>query len=271
MYSIGEISKIVKISSDTLRYYDEIQLLNPDYINPSNNYRFYDEEQVKELMYILELKECGFNLEEIKKIIKLKDGDKIKKIFEKKKNDLMVQGKKIHLSIEKIENKLKIMGEKDMKEKILIVDDAAFLRMMVAEILTKNGYEFVEAVDGEDGVAMFEEHKPALTVMDIVMPKMDGVEAVKKIKELDGGAKIVMLSAKSEAGYVADSFITGAVDFIAKPFQADKLTQTVSKHLAADIELDLNKVREYQAECAEKADEKLSQNSIDSLLVRFAG
>jgi len=88
MYSIGEISKLVKISPDTLRYYDEIQLLNPDYINPSNNYRFYTEEQVKELLYIMELKDCGFNLEEIKKILKLSDGSKIEKLFEKKKADL---------------------------------------------------------------------------------------------------------------------------------------------------------------------------------------
>jgi len=102
IYSIGEISKMVKISLDTLRYYNEIQLFNPDYINPSNNYRFYSEEQVKELLHIMDLKECGFNLDEIKIIIKLNDKTKMKQIFEKKETELLNQRKKISLSLEKI-------------------------------------------------------------------------------------------------------------------------------------------------------------------------
>jgi len=98
---------MAKISSDTLRYYDEIQLLSPDYINPSNNYRFYSEEQVNELLYIIDLKECGFNLDEIKVIIKLNDKAEMKRIFEKKKTELLNQSKKINLSIEKIEINIK--------------------------------------------------------------------------------------------------------------------------------------------------------------------
>ena len=93
---------MVKISLDTLRYYNEIQLFNPDYINPSNNYRFYSEEQVKELLHIMDLKECGFNLDEIKIIIKLNDKTKMKRIFEKKETELLNQRKKISLSLEKI-------------------------------------------------------------------------------------------------------------------------------------------------------------------------
>jgi len=108
IYSIGEISKIVKISLDTLRYYNEIQLFNPDYINPSNNYRFYSEEQVKELLYIMDLKECGFNLEEIKIIKKLTDETEMKRIFAKKESELLEQSKKINLSLEKIKMKLKV-------------------------------------------------------------------------------------------------------------------------------------------------------------------
>jgi DNA-binding transcriptional MerR regulator len=106
IYSIGEISKLVKISPDTLRYYNEIQLLNPDYINPSNNYRFYSEKQVEKLLYIIDLKECGFNLDDIKIILNLNDKTKMRQIFEKKKNDLLNQSEKINLSLEKIKIKL---------------------------------------------------------------------------------------------------------------------------------------------------------------------
>ncbi|MCL1857636.1 MAG: MerR family transcriptional regulator [Oscillospiraceae bacterium] len=98
---------MLKISLDTLRYYNEIQLFNPDYINPSNNYRFYSEEQVNDLLYIIDLKECGFNLDEIKTIINLSDKTEMKKIFEKKKTDLLDQRKKINLSIDKIETSIK--------------------------------------------------------------------------------------------------------------------------------------------------------------------
>ena len=96
---------MLKISLDTLRYYNEIQLFNPDYINPSNNYRFYSENQVNDLLYIMDLKECGFNLDEIKIIIKLNDETKIKEIYAKKEIELLDQRKKIDLSIEKINQK----------------------------------------------------------------------------------------------------------------------------------------------------------------------
>jgi two-component system chemotaxis response regulator CheY len=251
MYSIGEISRMVKISSDTLRYYDEIQLLNPDYINPSNNYRFYNEEQVKELLYIMELKEFGFNLDEIKKILK-SDETKVRNLFRKKKADLFIQNNKINASIEKIENRLKLMGEYDMKDKILIVDDAAFLRNIVKDMMEKNGYEVVEAVDGIDGIAKYKEHKPALTIMDIVMPNMDGIEAMAEIKKIDSNAKIVMLSAMGQPEYIYRSLIEGAVDFIVKPFQADSLTAAVAKHLAEDIKLNLAEVTLWNAECNER-------------------
>ena len=104
---------MLKISLDTLRYYNEIQLFNPDYINPSNNYRFYSEKQVQELSYIIDLKECGFNLDEIKMLINLNDKAKMKEIFEKKEADLLNQSKKINLSLEKIKAQFKIIEEKE--------------------------------------------------------------------------------------------------------------------------------------------------------------
>lgn len=248
IYSIGEISKMVKISSDTLRYYDEIQLLNPDYINPSNNYRFYNENQVKELLYIMELKDCGFNLEEIKKILKLKDETKIKKLFEKKKIDLSVQSKKINSSIEIIEHKLKLMEDNYMKNKILIVDDAEFMRMMLKDILTKNGYDtIIEAENGADGIEKFKAEQPALVIMDISMPKMDGIDATREIKKIDSDAKIFMLSALGQPTFIAQSFIAGAVDFLVKPFQADFLVRFVQKHLTENVKLDIDEVKLWQA------------------------
>jgi len=274
---------MVQISSDTLRYYDEIQLLNPDYINPSNNYRYYNEEQVRELLYIMELKDCGFNLEEVKRIIKLgmdnqPDGSKLAKLFEKKRLDLTGQRTKINASIAKIENKLKLLTKvtegnvMTTKEKILIVDDAAFMRMMVKDILTKNGYEVVEAEDGNDGLAKFKEHRPALVIMDIVMPNMDGIDALKQIKKVDGGAKIIMLSAMSVPSHIADSLIAGAVDFVAKPFQADYLTAAVAKHLAEDVTIDSDEVARWCDEnallCKDGA--KMSQDEINALLARAA-
>lgn len=258
LYSIGEISKMVKISSDTLRYYDEIRLLNPDYINPSNNYRFYNEDQVKELLYIMELKDCGFNLDEIKKIVKLSDEAEIKKLFKKKNFELLKQRKKINSSSEKITNKLKTMKdmeEKDLNKKILIIDDAAFMRMMVHDILKKNGYEVIEAADGIEGIEKFTEHTPALILMDITMGKMDGLTATREIKRIDDGAKIIMLSAVSTPGSIAGSFISGAVDFIAKPFQADRLLETVKKHLEEDVKRDIDIIRNWwQNECKQLPD-----------------
>ena len=104
---------MLKISLDTLRYYNEIQLLNPDYINPSNNYRFYSEEQVKELLNIIDLKECGFNLDEIKAIIKLNDKTNMKQMFARKEAELLNQSEKINLSLEKIRTKVKVIEEKN--------------------------------------------------------------------------------------------------------------------------------------------------------------
>jgi two-component system chemotaxis response regulator CheY len=253
MYSIGEISKLVKITSETLRHYDEIQLLNPDYINPSNNYRFYSEEQVKDILYIMDLKECGFSLEEIKTILKLKDKTKIQKLFTKKEAELINQSEKINSSIERIRNKLKIMERRDMKEniKILFVDDAAFFRNIMIDVLQKNGYEkcsFIQAADGLEAVERYKEHKPDITLMDIKMPNMDGITAVKEIKKIDDNAKIIIVSAMKFHEYFADSLIAGAVDFISKPCQGETVVEVISKHLSEDVEFDIEKIKSWREE-----------------------
>jgi two-component system chemotaxis response regulator CheY len=117
-----------------------------------------------------------------------------------------------------------------MAKNILICDDAAFMRMMIKDILTKNGYNVVgEAENGLKAVEKYTETKPDLVLMDITMPEMDGIQALKKIKELDSGATVIMCSAMGQQAMVIESIQAGAKDFIVKPFQADRVIEAVKK------------------------------------------
>ncbi|MCG7334041.1 response regulator [Sporosarcina sp. ACRSM] len=119
-----------------------------------------------------------------------------------------------------------------MGKRILIVDDAAFMRMMVKDILTKNNFEVVgEAADGAQAVEKYMELKPDLVTMDITMPEMDGIAALKAIKEKDPAAKIIMCSAMGQQAMVIDAIQAGAKDFIVKPFQADRVIEAIEKAL----------------------------------------
>ena len=114
--------------------------------------------------------------------------------------------------------------------KILIVDDAAFMRMMIKDILTKNGYEVVaEAANGVEAVELYKSHQPDLVTMDITMPEMDGIEAVKQIKAVNPAAKVIMCSAMGQQSMVMDAIKAGANDFIVQPFQADRVLEAVKK------------------------------------------
>ncbi|MGD9677126.1 MAG: response regulator [Vulcanibacillus sp.] len=120
-----------------------------------------------------------------------------------------------------------------MGKTILVVDDAAFMRMMIKEILIKNGYEVIgEATDGADAVTKYRELKPNLVTMDITMPELDGVEALKQIIKEDPNAKIIMCSAMGQQAMVIDAIQAGAKDFIVKPFQADRVVEAISKALS---------------------------------------
>lgn len=117
-----------------------------------------------------------------------------------------------------------------MAKKVLIVDDAAFMRMMIKDILSKNGYEVAgEAENGLRAVEKYKELAPDLVLMDITMPEMNGIDAVKNIKAIDPGAKIVMCSAMGQQAMVIESIQAGARDFIVKPFQADRVLEAVRK------------------------------------------
>lgn len=119
-----------------------------------------------------------------------------------------------------------------MNEKILIVDDAAFMRMMLKDILTKNGYVVVgEAENGLAAIEKYQELLPDLVIMDITMPEMDGIAAVKEIKKVDSNAKLIMCSAMGQQAMVIDSIQAGARDFIVKPFQPDRVLEAVAKAL----------------------------------------
>lgn len=117
-----------------------------------------------------------------------------------------------------------------MSKKVLIVDDAAFMRMMIKDILNKNGYEVAgEAENGLKALEKYKELTPDLVLMDITMPEMNGIDAVKNIKAIDPGAKIVMCSAMGQQAMVIESIQAGAKDFIVKPFQADRVLEAVRK------------------------------------------
>ena len=117
-----------------------------------------------------------------------------------------------------------------MAKNILICDDAAFMRMMIKDILTKNGYKIAgEAENGAKAVEKYNELKPDLVLMDITMPEMDGIQALKKIKETDPNASVIMCSAMGQQAMVIESIQSGAKDFIVKPFQADRVLEAVQK------------------------------------------
>lgn len=117
-----------------------------------------------------------------------------------------------------------------MANGILIVDDAAFMRMMIKDVLTKNGYIVLgEAENGQKAIEKYKELTPDLVIMDITMPEVDGIQAVKEIKKIDPNAKIVMCSAMGQQAMVIESIQAGARDFIVKPFQADRVIEAVKK------------------------------------------
>ncbi len=118
-----------------------------------------------------------------------------------------------------------------MGTRVMIADDAAFMRMLLKGILEKGGYEVVaEAKDGVEAIEKFKELKPQVVTMDITMPDMDGIHAVKEIMAMDPEAKIIMVSAMGQQAMVVDAMKAGVKDFIVKPFQAEQILATLKKH-----------------------------------------
>ena len=119
-----------------------------------------------------------------------------------------------------------------MGRKVLVVDDAAFMRMMLKDILVKNDFEVAgEAENGNVAVAAYQKFRPDIVTMDITMPEMNGIEAVKAIKAIDPDSKIIMVSAMGQQPMVIEAIQAGATDFIVKPFQPDRVVEALNKAL----------------------------------------
>ena len=113
---------------------------------------------------------------------------------------------------------------------VLIVDDAAFMRMMLKDILLRGGYQVVgEAENGQRAIELYKELKPDLVTMDITMPELDGISALKEIRAYDPDAVVIMCSAMGQQALVIDAIGAGAKDFIVKPFQPERVLESVKK------------------------------------------
>ncbi len=117
---------------------------------------------------------------------------------------------------------------------ILVVDDAAFMRMNLKKMLEDAGHEVVgEAEDGNKAVEKYKELEPDLVTMDITMPDLDGIEALKKIKDINPEARVIMCSAMGQQAMVIEAVEAGASDFVVKPFKQDRVAKAVEKALSA--------------------------------------
>jgi two-component system chemotaxis response regulator CheY len=116
--------------------------------------------------------------------------------------------------------------------RVLVVDDAAFMRKMVSDALAKGGHEVIgQAGNGVEAIAQFRELRPDLMTLDITMPEKDGLATLKDVMELDPGAKVIMCSALGQESKVLESIKLGAKDFVVKPFQPDRVIDAVAKAL----------------------------------------
>ena len=118
-----------------------------------------------------------------------------------------------------------------MSKTILVVDDAAFMRMMIRDILAEEGYTIHEAVNGRDALEKFDEVRPDLVTMDITMPEMSGLEALREIRNQSPNARVLMVSAMGQQQMIVEALEAGAMDFLVKPFQPTKVLETVKKCL----------------------------------------
>jgi two-component system, chemotaxis family, chemotaxis protein CheY len=116
--------------------------------------------------------------------------------------------------------------------KILIVDDAEFLRMRISKMLIGDGYEVVEAENGAIAVEKYKEVKPDVVLMDITMPEMDGLTALKQIRAFDPKARVVMLTALGQESVVLEAIKSGARDFVVKPFERERVLSAITKLLS---------------------------------------
>ncbi len=113
--------------------------------------------------------------------------------------------------------------------RILVVDDAQFMRMRISRLLMAEGHQILEADDGSNAIAVYKSSRPDIVLMDVTMPKMDGLSALRHIREYDPQAKVVMLTALGLESVVLEAVKAGAKDFIVKPFELPRVLSTINK------------------------------------------
>ena len=113
--------------------------------------------------------------------------------------------------------------------KILVVDDAAFMRMRCTKMLSDSGFEVAEAADGNQALAKYREFKPDGVLLDITMPELDGLATLKELIKMDPGARVAMVTAMGQQSMVMEALKSGARDFIVKPFEAERVLAAVRK------------------------------------------
>lgn len=114
---------------------------------------------------------------------------------------------------------------------VLVVDDAQFLRLRLSRLLKKNGYEIIEAENGDRAIEEYEQNSPDAVLLDITMPEKDGLEVLKEIRKKDSNARVVMLTALGQQSVVLEAIKAGAKDFVVKPFETERVLSALEKAL----------------------------------------
>jgi CheY-like chemotaxis protein len=232
-YTIGELAKVVNLSTDAIRYYEEMGLLTPHYVDPVNRYRYYTPEQIGIVTEIMEWKECGLTLEEIGEMLGGADVDKRHNILQERLADLLDRETRLARSIRLLQSRISAHKEGSWEMKtVLIIDDSAFVRQCIADVLERQGWMVAESVpDGEQGLELYRRHKPDVVVLDIGLERMDGIQVLNQIRQLDPNAKVVMCSGRGTPEVVQECLNCGAAEFVAKPFLPHVLVDAVAAAL----------------------------------------
>lgn len=272
MYTIGQISKMVNITANALRYYDEIALLKPIKQDHMTGYRYYSDSQIKELIKIQELKYYGFSLNEIKDLLHA-DQDQLYKALSTKMQSLrqayMNDGIRLKIIMKK-------MGKLDMDKNklIMLVECVSLERMIMSEILHAQGFtNIIYCVNGQEAVEQYEKHMPHLVITGITMPVMDGLYASKLIMQKHNDARFIFCTYMSQLHILYDAVSSGCcVDFIAKPFGVERLVNSVIHAFEEDqAEINIKNIGVLAYEInhgndAYKNQLNLNQNEIDIFL-----
>ncbi|MBD3920547.1 response regulator [Paenibacillus sp. PR3] len=269
MYKIGELSEMTGLQTDTIRYYEKIDLLKPSRVDPNNGYRYYSNDNAKRLFAIIEWKKYGFSLDTIRELMQCTDNERLREVFGHKLKQLDMERNQLDKTMRILQQRFNAMMEDSTmgRNRVLLIDDSAFMRMMQTDGLNKHGYEVVgEAEEGEAGIKQFETLSSDLVVIDIGLPDMDGVAVARTIREMDKGVHIVMCSARGHISQIVASLQAGADEFVVKPFQMETLVAAAEREQRDGYEESTMSALLADRRIAENVNHVLSQPVIDALL-----